>query len=181
MIKINRSIASPVTLARAKEHLRVTHRLEDNVIRGYISAATSMAEHFCDLLIMEATVEEYFSGFESDIIELYYPLASYGTIRYLNTDNVFVNIPAADVHVDSISLNGRIKTKTSWPSVGDGFNQVMVQYTSGLTNDMSKVPEDIVSAILLTVGHLYEHREDTVSKFPTAAQRLLQRYKRTIV
>ncbi|MDU9400614.1 head-tail connector protein, partial [Pseudomonas sp. zfem003] len=41
-----------VDLARAKEHLRIEHDEEDNLIQAYLDAARAHVEAFCDRTIV---------------------------------------------------------------------------------------------------------------------------------
>jgi len=65
------------------------------------------------------------------------------------------------------------------------LQHVQVEFTAGYGSPaeppaaavVAAIPQPIISAILLTVGHLYENRGDAVAELPPAAQWLLDPYR----
>jgi len=76
---------------------------------------------------------------------------------------------------------------TAWPSVLDQPGAVTISYTAGYGSDGSSVPMPIRQAMLLAIGHFYEHRESVsevtnLAELPQGVQFLLAPYKvRSIV
>lgn len=71
---------------------------------------------------------------------------------------------------------------TPWPVTQVRLNAVEVRYTAGFGPAASDVPGDIVAALKLIVGHLYENREaigvgNMVNELPLAVEYLLAPYE----
>jgi hypothetical protein len=103
-----------------------------------------------------------------------------GIISYYGTDDTEYFMDAADYIVDDKSEPGRIVLAygQSWPSTTlRPANGVCVTFQAGYGDSASDVPKDIWIAILLILGHLYEHREEVtpnqMSKLPSGAESLL--------
>ena len=68
----------------------------------------------------------------------------------------------------------------SWPSIRCKTNAITIELVAGYAT-VDAVPEDLKQAVLLTVGHWYENREDVVvgdegAKLPNAVDAILNRY-----
>jgi uncharacterized phiE125 gp8 family phage protein len=145
---ITAATAEPVTLARAKEHLRVDGATEDALIGDYLRAARDLVERLTGWALQTQTWDLYLDAFPAgDTLTLpRWPLQS---------------VTGAYYTVDTVSEPGRIWLKTgySWP--GDTlqpYNGVRVRFVAGYTS-ASLVPQNVVNAILLLLGMLYENRE----------------------
>lgn len=168
----------PVTLAEAREHLRLvatgspeSHPDDDFVSRA-IAAARRMAESFTNRAFVETTFTWRFDRFASDSVELSLPIGaglSVDSISYIDqngdsqafTDFVFL----------ATETGGRLAPATdkSWPDVRGSLGDVTITFKAGYspTNDSppdyrANVPDDIKHAILFAVGHFYENRESVM-------------------
>ena len=78
-----------------------------------------------------------------------------------------------------IEINNGVST----PTLYDRADAIEIRFKCGYgaSDDAdeggAKVPEAIKSAVLLIVGHLYEKREDTVSRMPKASEYILDPYR----
>ena len=63
------------------------------------------------------------------------------------------------------------------PEVYNRADAIQISFTAGMSASSTGVPDAIIQAILLIVGHLYEKREDTVSRLPKASEYLLEPYR----
>ena len=82
--------ASPVTLAEAKHHLRITHDLSDPEIAGYLLAAIEYVEVRAQRIFMDrqlTLVLDDFPGTDSAICFDLSPVDSVDTIQYYDEDN----------------------------------------------------------------------------------------------
>lgn len=171
----------PVSLARAKAHLRVDIDDDDDLIAAQISAARAMAENFLHRALVTQTRELVLDCFPvSSIPLLFPPIGEVESIIYTDGAGAEITLDDARYQVDAFSSPGRI-----WPAYGYtwpstrllSLNNVKVRYTCGY-GAAADVPPDIVAAILLTLGSLYENREDVVvgttsAKLPLSAESLL--------
>jgi hypothetical protein len=94
-------------------------------------------------------------------------------IKYYNTANVLTTF--TDYEVDLVMDRARIviNSGVTIPDTYDRPNTLAVTYTAGFAT----IPDDIIAAMKLIVGELFEKRENTVKQLPTAAEWLLAPYK----
>jgi hypothetical protein len=102
-----------------------------------------------------------------------------GIIKYYDTDNTVAYFDASNYFVDIKSTPGRIVLAygCTWPSVTlRPANGVCVTFIAGY-GAASSVPQAVKQAMLLLMGHLYEHREEvtdrSLSKLPMGVESLL--------
>jgi uncharacterized phiE125 gp8 family phage protein len=184
----------PVSLARAKLHLRVDFDDDDSLIASYIAAARQYSERVMQRSIYERTMlltldyfplaSECVNGADQlayvssyirslSIIVPKPGLVSVESITYLDNTNAPVTLPPSSYVIDTVSEPGRIMPApgTFWPYQNQYLpGQVRVTYTSGTYGDGVEVdtcPATIKMAILLLVGHWYAHREAVTDKSMT--------------
>lgn len=158
-------MATVVSLALVKEHLRVLHDNEDALITEYIGAAVAVCEDYCDASFSVKSV--------SDVINAgtytEYTLKSSPLIAITDAgpfaDNYVVRDEDGIITLDLIAPVNLIE-----PSV--------VTYTVGL----EELPPAVRQAILLLTGHFYQNRESVVSgasvvELPQGVQFLLSTYR----
>lgn len=185
----------PVTLAEAKQHLRVDDSDNDDKIELCIQAATRYADGprgFLARALITQTWElvlDRFPDFEMQIPLP--PLQEVLSVKYDDTAGDEQTLSADDYSVDNVSEPGWIVPVTSgWPTILEAINTVRVRFIAGYAptdgispvNLAENVPQDIKAAILLHVGALYEHRETTVVgstavQLPWGAEQLLRAHR----
>lgn len=177
--------AEPVSLERAKDHLRVEHHFDDDAIRGYLAAARQHAETFTARAFVSQTWETALDAFpEGRSIRLARgQLRSVEAVTYWDAAGVEQTLPTNSYVVDDVSEPGRVvlADSASWPATARRPNAVRVRYVVGY-GAAAAVPEPICQAILLLASHFYEHREPeitgtVVSQFDLAAEALLRPYR----
>ena len=191
------SAVQVVTTAELKSHLRITTSSEDTLLATYISAATQMAEHYCNRHFCHARYSIHFNELP-DSFSLYYPdclvtlTGSAGT-----TDGLFANIAgtnnynfvaATNYYIDR-RVNPSVFKKTSSFAVPSGTatdsdldaentgNIWYFKFRTGIGDAASDIPDAIKQAIKLIAGDMYYFREDRKRQFPMASEILLQPYK----
>jgi uncharacterized phiE125 gp8 family phage protein len=167
----------PVTLAEARQHLRVTTTAEDALILALIYAAVEHAETFTSRALITQTWELSIDTFSGSAIELPKPkLQSVTSVKYIDLDGATQTVPAADYQVDALTEPGRIKLvpTASWPSVKEQLNAVTIRFVAGY-GLAAAVPFQIKAAILLLVQ--YHEQRDAMAKILEAAERLLWPYR----
>ncbi len=150
--------AEPITLADAKEHLRVSHSADDD----YITALTITARRWCEGLtrrqLVQATLEYTLDGFPArgEIEIPRPPLVSVTSIKYTDTDGSEATWSSSLYTVDARSTPGRI-----YPAYGQTYpqtraepNAVRILFVAGY----SETPADLVHAMKTVIGHWYQHR-----------------------
>lgn len=146
--------SEPVTLDEAKAHLRIDGTAEDAYVGSLISAARSHIETACWRAIMPQTWRGTFPSFSAvrlsggnvrEIIEITY----YDAANTLQTLEDFYAV---------LSEPSTIQPKDPWPDTYPRIDAVTVDLAVGYT----QVPEAIKQAVLLLVGHWFNHRETVV-------------------
>lgn len=172
----------PVTVAEARAHLRIDGNDHDDVIARLIRAARRRAEAATRRALVTQTWDLTLDDFPCWAIEMPRPpLVSVTHIKYYDTTGAQQTLSAALYLVDSKSEPARITPAygQSWPMTRDQVNAVEVRFVAGYGADTA-VPDDIKAAILLMVGHLFEHREEVSDlqtyKLPFAVDALLDHY-----
>lgn len=160
----------PVTLARAKEHLRVDHSTDDDLIQAMIEGARQFAEKFTARAFITQTWELVIDEFPvNEILLPLPPLQSIESIKYDDAAGVEQTLAASEYSVDDASEPGWVLPVGSWPTVFDGINSVRIRFVAGYDPGTdspidlaANVPASLKSGILLHVGSLYAQRESFV-------------------
>lgn len=172
----------PVLLAEAKQHLRIEHALEDDIITSWITAAREWCENYQQRAYITQTLTLTMDDFPAgDIIVPRPPLQTVTSIMYDDVDNTNTEFVAANYLTDTSSDQfGRIALalNVSWPSVYGQAGDVVVTCQVGYGATGAFVPSAVRSAIKLLVGHFYEHREavsegSAMTEVPMAVKSLL--------
>ncbi len=174
----------PVTLAEAKEHLRVDHDAEDALIESLISAAVQHIEDHTRRAIVTRIIDVYFDAFADEMEIPLPPLLSVESVSYIDSDGAAQTLDDTVYSVDSARSPGMVMLAygQSWPATRCQKNAVTVRVQAGYGDSWLAVPPAMRAAILLIVGHLYENREavvigQAVNTLPLAVDALLAPYK----
>lgn len=172
----------PVTLAEARNHLRVDTADDDALIQRCLVSARRWAEMYTRRAFVTQTWEAMYDHWPRVLEVPLPPLQSVIQVSYRTSANVLVVVPPVTYIVDVISTPGRVVLAPgqTWP--GDSLwpaNPIVVRFTAGY-GLAAAVPDDIKSAILLMTGYLYEYREQAAhpvpKALPFAAENLLMPY-----
>jgi uncharacterized phiE125 gp8 family phage protein len=163
-------VIEPVTLAEAKQHLRVDIDDDNDLILGYISAARQYAEEYLDRALISQQLTMRMDTFPYEFELPRPPMATSGTLTTtavtyaLDPGSASTAVPTtttlatSQYRVDRDDTPGRIRTvyNGTWPSHLSDPNAVTVTWWAGYGQSSSDVPRAIRHAILMLVGHLYE-------------------------
>lgn len=169
-----------ITLAEAKMQLRVDAVDEDALITNLIIAARQAAENYIGRFIAERTVTLESNNFVNDFNLVYTPVVEILSIKYLDENKATQTLNPSKYHlVKNNLLDSIIKYDDNLPSIYNAYNAVTIQLTSGFSAmPNGGVPQDIKSAMLLTITDLYQNRESRVDNFTSNCQSLLRPYRR---
>jgi uncharacterized phiE125 gp8 family phage protein len=139
-----------LTLARAQ--CRITHSDEDTLLTQYIASSKAWIERYTALFLEEGEVTDRFLEF-GDYLQLTRgPFLALTGISYTDTDGDTQTV------ADSRYQDGRIYPPlTGWPSI-ETYSTIVVTYTAGF-DVYNPVPEELIQAQLLLIGHWYQNRE----------------------
>ena len=169
----------PVSLAEAKEHLRVIHDDDDAYIELLITAARAYVEEHSARALCTQTITLKLPRFPARIELPRPPLASVTSITYVDGDGTTQTLSSSNYRVSTSGEPGFIDPayNISWPTTRDIADAVTVVYVAGY-GAAAAVPSLVKQAIKLMVAHLYETREpvnvgNIVTEIPRAMQSLL--------
>lgn len=173
----------PITLAEAKNHLRVDTNNDDVYIETLIKAVRRYTEDTTSLAFLTQTWTLKLDCFP-DVIEIYRtPVQSVSSITYVDVSGDTQTLPTSDYYVDTDSMLPRIMPAYGevFPSVFPRPLPVTVTFIAGNTT-AALVPEQFKQALLLLLGHYYENREllitgTFVQSVPMAYDFLMNPYK----
>ena len=177
--------AEPVSTSEAKTHLRVSSSGDDTYIDTLVKAARRQVERTTGLSLITQTralrLDEFPCG---DHIELPYgPLQSVSSVAYLDADGASQTWSSSNYRADIYSYPPRVSLAygVSWPTTRGVTHSVTVTYIAGYGTGGSSVPADIIHAIKLIVGHLYENHEQVsavdMEVLPAGVEALLAPYR----
>lgn len=174
----------PVTLEEVKAHCRIDEGHEDALLESLIQAATLHVEHLTGRQIMAAswrlTLDRFPIGclndpsspaIEGNDILLPRPrLLSVTSITYDDVNGAEQTMASGDYRVQTDDTPGRIALayNEEWPDTRAHAGAVRVVYVAGYSASAdplvarAAVPQNVKQAILLLVGHWFEHREAVV-------------------
>jgi uncharacterized phiE125 gp8 family phage protein len=174
----------PITIAEARLHLRVTHNEEDVLILALIAAAREHAEAHTRRRFITQEWDWVMDAFPSTTVELPgAPLQSITSVSYLDGAGGTQVLAVGAYQVDIKTDPGRIAPAngTTWPTTPtETLNAVTIRFVCGY-GKIAAVPKTIKQAMLLMIGHWWEHREE-VSDFelfpvPYAVDALLSPFR----
>lgn len=197
---------NPVTLAEAKEFLRVDGSHEDVLIEALVKAATQMAEKETGRVFVTQTWDLWLDRWpsqrktdqdgwwdgmrEGPLTDLYQicrhieipraPLQSVASVKTYATDNTEDTFSSDNYFADNQSEPGRVSLAYGklWPTIVlRPSNGIQIQFVAGY-GGAAAVPEAIKTAIKLILMHLYENRgcSDTAGTMPSTASAILSPY-----
>lgn len=149
-----------LTIAAAKDHLRVDGTAEDALIEGYVKAARQHVEEITGCAIGAQTWEYQQEAWTTEFYLPGYPLTSVESIKYFDGAGVEQTLATTVYRVDTKSAPGRVEKidGQSWPAVQAGRAlPITVRYGLGYT--AATLPAGLDAAMKLLVGHFYAHRE----------------------
>lgn len=153
----------PVTLTEAKLHLKVEHDADDDLIEVWITAAREWAETFTGRSFITTTWDLTCDRFPCPGGEIEIPRSptqSVTSVTYVDVNGDSQVWDAAFYAVDTATEPARLvhDSEQAWPALRSELNAVTVRFVAGY-GDADDVPKAIKAAILMLVGHWYEHRE----------------------
>jgi len=182
---VTAAAGDPITLAEAKAHLRVDASDEDDLIARLIGAAVAKVEgpKGLGVAVMERQWALSLHAFPRSIMLPLGPVTAVNAIAYLDVSGAQQTLASGDYHVDLDGEPAEIEPAfgKSWPATRNRRGAVTVTFTAGFP-DAASVPDDLKTALLMTVAHLYENREivnvgGSVTEIPDTAKAILERYR----
>lgn len=163
-------VDNPLTLAAAKQHLRVDHSDEDTLISSYVDSAFKLLDGRDGTLgraLVPQTWELTLDRFPASVIRLPLPpLVSVTSVKYKDSDGNTQTADPSLYTVDDISEPAWVvrNSGSAWPTTYSGINAVQVRFLCGypLVSTLPSTPSPIVNAMKLMVANWYANREPVV-------------------
>lgn len=184
----------PVSLERARQHLRVAVTDDDPLIASWLRAAREMTEDHtgrawvtqgCRLSLADwPCPEDDGAGSYGGVIRLpVRPVSAVSAVKYVATDGTLTTLAGSgwQAWLDHCPPLVAPAAEQVWPPVKTGqLAAVQVEFTAGY-GSAAAVPETAKAAMLLCLGFWYEHRGDSQEPLgmarelglPAAARNLL--------
>lgn len=193
MLKPIRTVAplvEPISLQEARDRLRIDHHEEDPLIASLIAATTAHLDGWSGTLgraLVNQTWAQKFPRFPSGAVlgVALAPVQSIASIVYFGADNVQQTLDPSVYTLldDEFGPFVTLQAGQAWPATFPREDAVSVTYVAGYGPAGDDVPAAIRHAMLLLIGHWYEHRESVVIgtstvQVPLAVQALLGPYRR---
>mgnify|MGYP000470955644 CR=1 FL=1 len=176
----------PVTLAEAKNWLKVEHSEDDSLISALIQATREAVERYTGQSLFTAVIEQAYDGFPvSDIHNpfagftlAWSPVQSVDSITYRLETGGEEMLAADRYTLDNYAKPSQVMPKYNsfWPSAYYHVNSVKIRYTVG-RSDVADIPEVFKTAIKMTLADYYDKRQDSVRNLPSQAEWLLDKYR----
>lgn len=183
-----------VTTAELKAQLRIDTSDEDVLLATYISAATQMAEHYCNRHFITAKYKLWFNELPN-CFSLYYPDCKFNYpvgadsgkdgLHYLAASGSTYTLFANTNWYSNQNINPCQVKMTTTPSDAISTSDLngttdgvyYFQFHTGIADAAASIPDAIKQAIKLIAADMYYFREDRKRAFPMASEILLQPYK----
>lgn len=173
-------VEEPLTLAEAKDYLRVTGTADDFKIMGLIIAVREWAESLTHRRFITQTWDwtmDAFPGITGTLEIPYGKVQSVNAITYVDSDGATQTLTGspAQFQVDYVADPGIISTYTygdPWPSHRGDIGGIAVRITVGY-GLAAAVPLTIKLPMLLYLEALYDKDERRMQLYMNAAEALL--------
>lgn len=170
-------------MQQAKDHCRVDIDADDALISESIAAATDYAEQTTGRPFITRTVTFYTDNFAD--LELSTDVQSVTAIRYYDKNGALQTLDAGVYQTDLRGLIGRIRLapNQSWPEVEAGrIDAVEIDAVIGIGDNAEDIPQSLITAILMLVGHWYNNRESSIvvvsiNSVPLSTAAILMRHR----
>lgn len=154
--------AEPLSLVEARQHVRRDDYADDGLIAGLIMAAREHVEQITGRVLCQQTMVMTMDGFPrcQPILLPRGPIQSITTVKYINASGVLTTWSGSEWQSDLYSNPPRIEPAygLSWPDARLVYGAVEVTFVAGYTGP-ELIPQSILQAMRLLIGHWYENRE----------------------
>jgi uncharacterized phiE125 gp8 family phage protein len=184
----------PISLETARDQLRLdtygsppVHE-DDDLVTALITAA----REWCELYLKRALAKQIVTAVSDSFLTVgsvltlpLTPIQSIDSITYVDTNGATQTLATSVYTFDEFNNEIVLKYGQRYPATRCEANAVIITYTAGHTDgqspDNNPCPKPVTQAMLLTIGHLYEHREsvdfNNLQELPLGVTHLLQPYR----
>jgi len=178
----------PLSTADVKQHLNLASAVtaHDTRIAAMISAARKWCEDYTNRSFITTTWELSMDRFPYQQLAMFLPrppLQSVTFVKYIDLQGTEQTWANTNYTVSTGREPGRIACnyQVIFPYSRYQADAIKVQYVAGYGDAAVNVPAGLKQAMLLLIGHWFEHRESVAqgvwNEVPMATQSLLESYK----
>jgi uncharacterized phiE125 gp8 family phage protein len=169
LVRVTAPAALPISLAEAKEQMRVEGTDEDAIIQRLIDAAIAFVDvqGVLGRAMITQTWGQWLSPNPPMAVTLMLgPVQSVSAIRYYDVDGALQTATLADFNVFGTPNKITVSPKTgkAWPTTQTRDDAIQIQYVIGYGATSAAVPQTVRHALMMLVAHWYENREATQEK-----------------
>ena len=177
----------PLSLAEAKEHLKVEVDVDDNLISRLITTARQHVEKQIDKVMIDQTWLIYLSDWPgtSEVKLPVAPISAVNDLRTWSSDGIASTVDPSHYYADLADTPQRLVLRGSriWLKPSQVANGIEIEVIAGYGPDGVSVPAPLRTAMLLLIAHWYENRQPDCAgavggSIATSLQSLLAPYKR---
>lgn len=173
----------PVTLTAVKDHLRLSHASEDDLIGGLIRAAREEVERTTGMALINQTWRLTLDRWpRNGCVQLMrHPVREILSVTAYGTEGEASLVDPADYQVDTLSRPARVHFKRCEEPLRV-MNGIEIDFAAGFGEAGTDVPDLLRRAILLLVAHWYEFRAsfdaaDQPASYPAGYERIIAGYR----
>lgn len=175
-----------VTLTEAKTHLRVDGNSEDALITSLVAAAVQYLDGWTGVLgrcLATQTWRQDFDSFSGRCMRLPLSATTIASVKWRASDGTLSTVSSSDYALKADSLGSYVRFSDAFALPADlaQSQAVLIEFTAGY-GAAAAVPAPLKAAILLLVGHWYQHREAAapagIAELPMAVDALIAPYRR---
>lgn len=159
---------TPITLAEAKEQLRIEHADDDVLVTRLIAVATAYTDvkgALGQAMITQTWAQWMGANPTQSINLLIGPVQSVTAVKYYDTDGELQTDDINNYQVFGTEFATYVGPKDgfSWPVAQDRADAIKIEYVVGYGDAATDVPDTIRHALFLLIGHWYDNREQTTT------------------
>jgi len=171
----------PLTLAEARDFLRLDSAEEDAILAACIMAARQACESFTGRSLITQSWQLYLDQWPTGPIPLPRPpLQAVTGIKVFAADGTETVLQTDDFWIDAAAAPGRLmaRSATVLPQPGRRLGGIEITYSAGYGDSWNDVPQAIRQGLLMAVANFYENRlVETSGGLPLPIAALWQPYR----
>ena len=152
-----------LTLAEVKAHLRIDADDEDTLLTNLIHTAEAHVDGLGDLgrAMITQSWAQYVDQNPGWVKLSMTPVQSLTSVEYYDSDGALQTATVGDFELwrDGDFMWCKPKDNAQWPQADTRPDAIKITYVAGYGDAASDIPESVRTAMLMLIGHLYEHRE----------------------
>lgn len=174
LVRVTEPINQPITLAHAKAHLNVWHADDDTLITALIGAAVASVEGPTGIgvaLITQTWMQTLSRPVAGTVHIDLSPVQTVIKVE-IQSDGEWSDVAPSAYRVETGQRPALVTPVGCWPA----HEAMRITFEAGFGDEAEDVPVDLIAAMLLTVGYLYENRAEDAPA-PRAVEAILARYR----